>query len=104
MQDTMKNPNLQVICIDEGEESQVNNTDQTLKNHRRKLCQTKKEHTHTDTRSTHKIKQIRQDRNSSQHIQVETLNTQNKESILKTAKEKTQITYKEKSIRVTVGF
>ena len=52
----MRNPNLQVICIDEGEESQVNDTDQTLKDHRRKLCQTKEEHTQTDTRSTQNIK------------------------------------------------
>lgn len=52
----MRNPNLQVMCIDEGEESQVNGTDQTLKDHRRKLCQAKEEHTHTDTRSTQNIK------------------------------------------------
>jgi hypothetical protein len=38
------------------------------------------------------------------HIIIETLITQNKERILKAAKEKRQVTYKGKPIRITTDF
>jgi hypothetical protein len=42
-----------------------------------------------------------QSQNSPQHIIVKTLRTENKKKILKSAKEKCQITYKGKPIRLT---
>jgi hypothetical protein len=45
-----------------------------------------------------------QNRNTSRHIIIKTLNIQNKERILKAAKEKRQVTYKGKPIRITADF
>jgi superfamily II RNA helicase len=45
-----------------------------------------------------------QKRKSSCHIIVKTLNPQNKERILKTAKEKGQVTYEVRPIRITPDF
>jgi EAL domain-containing protein (putative c-di-GMP-specific phosphodiesterase class I) len=45
-----------------------------------------------------------QNRTSPQHIIVKTLITDNKKRILKAAKEKHKVTYKNKSIRITVNF
>jgi hypothetical protein len=45
-----------------------------------------------------------QNRNTPRNILIKTLSKQNKERILKTAKEKRQIIYKGKSIRITTDF
>jgi len=45
-----------------------------------------------------------QKRKSPLHITVKTPNTQNKESILKAARKKGQVTYKGKPIRITPAF
>jgi hypothetical protein len=45
-----------------------------------------------------------QKRNTSRHIIIKSLSTQNKERILKLAKEKRQVTYKGKPIRITADF
>jgi hypothetical protein len=45
-----------------------------------------------------------QKRNSSHHIIIKTPNAQNKERILKTVKEKGQVTYKGRPIRMTPDF
>jgi hypothetical protein len=45
-----------------------------------------------------------QKRNTPRHIIIKTLSTQNKEIILKAAKEKRQVTYKGKPIRITADF
>jgi hypothetical protein len=45
-----------------------------------------------------------QKRNSSHHIIVKTPNAQNKERILKAVREKGQVTYKDRSIRITPDF
>jgi hypothetical protein len=45
-----------------------------------------------------------QKRNTPRHIIIKTLSTQNKERILKAAKEKRQVTYKDKPIRITADF
>jgi hypothetical protein len=42
-----------------------------------------------------------QNTNSSQHIIAKTLSTENKKRILKEAREKYQVTYKSKSVRIT---
>jgi hypothetical protein len=43
-------------------------------------------------------------RNTHRHTIIKSLNTQNKEGILKAVKERRQITYKGKSIRMTADF
>jgi hypothetical protein len=43
-------------------------------------------------------------RNIPRHIIIEALSTQNKERILKAAKERRQVTYKGKSIRIIADF
>jgi hypothetical protein len=45
-----------------------------------------------------------QKRNTPRHIIIKTLSTQNKERILKAAKEKRQVTYKAKPIKITTDF
>jgi hypothetical protein len=45
-----------------------------------------------------------QNRNTSRHIIIKTLSTQNKEKILKATKEKRQVTYKGKPIRIIADF
>jgi hypothetical protein len=45
-----------------------------------------------------------QKRNTPRHIIIKTLSTQNKERILKAAKEKRQVTYKGKPIKITTDF
>ena len=45
-----------------------------------------------------------QKRKSSHHIIIKTLNAQNKERILKAAREKGQVTYKGRPIRITPDF
>jgi hypothetical protein len=45
-----------------------------------------------------------QKRNSSRHIIIKTPNTQNKERILKAVREKGQVTYKGRIIRITPNF
>ena len=45
-----------------------------------------------------------QKRNSSQHIMIRTTNTVNKDRILKTVREKGQVTYKSRPIRITPDF
>jgi hypothetical protein len=45
-----------------------------------------------------------QKRNSSSHIIVKTPNTQNKERIIKAVREKGQVTYKGRPIRITPDF
>jgi hypothetical protein len=45
-----------------------------------------------------------QKRNSSHHIILKTQNAQNKERILKTVREKCQVTYKGRPIRITPEF
>jgi hypothetical protein len=47
---------------------------------------------------------LHQKRNSSCHIVVKTLNAQNKERILKVVREKGQVTYKGRPIRITPDF
>jgi hypothetical protein len=45
-----------------------------------------------------------QERNSSHHIIIKTPNAQNKERILKAVREKGQVTYKGRPIRITPDF
>jgi hypothetical protein len=50
------------------------------------------------------LNRLDQKRNSSCHIIIKTPNAQNKERILKTLRERGQITYKGRPIRITQDF
>lgn len=90
----MKRPNIQSIGINEGEDSQVNVIDQIIQqDHKRKLSQTKEQHTHTATRRKQRTKEKRQARRSLPYATVKTPSTHNKESVMILHGEKTQVTY-----------
>jgi hypothetical protein len=62
-------------------------------------------HTHTHTHEANRTQnRLEQKRNSSFHIIVKIPNAQNKERILKTVREKCQITYKGRHIRIISDF
>ena len=59
------------------------------------------------TKQTNKLQntnRLDQKRNTSGHIVINTPNTQNKERILKAVRVKGQVTYKGRSIRITLDF
>jgi hypothetical protein len=73
-------------------------------NYRRKFPSPKKKrwlYIQEAYRITNKLDQKRK---SSCHIIIRTLNLQNKERILKTAREKCQVTYKDRVIRISPDF
>ena len=69
-------------------------------NHRRKLSQPKEGHTYKGTRRFQNTKQARKENVPSPHNNQK-LNMQNKDRILRTTKEKGQVTYKGRTIRIT---
>ena len=73
-------------------------------NYRRKLSIPKERDVHEHTRSLQNSKQTGQKRNSSRHIIIRTTNALNKDRILKAVREKVQVTYKGKPIRITKDF
>lgn len=96
---TMKRPNLWIIGIEEGRESQVNGIDQFFNRIREENFPKKGRH----IRSQQHHRQ-EQKRNSPQHIIAKTLNMQNKEKVLKATREKSQVTYESKPTRITADF
>jgi tRNA A37 threonylcarbamoyladenosine dehydratase len=49
-------------------------------------------------------KRLDQNRTTPQHIIIKTTSTENRERLLKSVREKKQITYKGKPIKITAGF
>jgi hypothetical protein len=105
LSNTIKRPNLRIICIEEGEEVQdkrIHNIfnkiiTENFPNLEKVLPVQGREASRTPNR-------LDQNRTSSWHIIIKTTSTENRERILKAVKEKTQITYKGKSIKLTVDF
>ena len=75
----------------------------TQQNYRGKLSQPKEEYHYESARSLQNTKQTGS-KKSTHHIIIKAQNIQNKESILRAAKEKDQVTYKGKTIRITPDF
>ena len=74
-------------------------------NHRRKLSQPKEGYPYEGTRNLQNTKQTgSKTKKSPHHIIIKTQNIQNKERILRAAKEKDQVTYKGKPIRIIPDF
>jgi hypothetical protein len=105
IQDTMRRPNLKVIGIEESKDSQlkgpVNIFNKIIEENFHNL---KKEMPINIQEAYRTPNRLDQTRNSSHHIIVKTPNALNKERILKAEREKSQVTYKGRPIRITPDF
>jgi hypothetical protein len=105
IQDTMRKGNLRIIGIEESENSQlkgpVNIFNKIIEENFPKL---KKEMPMTIQEAYRTPNRLDQKRNSYYHIIIQILNAQNKERILKAVREKGQVIYKGRPIRITPDF
>jgi hypothetical protein len=105
IQDTMRKPNLRIIGVDENKDFQlkgpVNIFNKTIEENFPNL---KKEMLMNIQEAYRTSNRLNQKRNSSCHIIIKTPNAQNKERILKAVREKGQVTYKGRPIRITQDF
>ena len=105
IQDTMRRPNLRIIGVDENEDFQLKGPanifnkiiEENFPNIKKEMPMIIQEAYRTPNR-------LDQKRNSSQHIIIRTTNALNKERILKAVREKGQVTYKGRPIRITPDF
>jgi len=105
IKDTMRRPNLRIIGIDENEDFQlkgpVNIFNKIIKENFSNL---KKEMPMNIQEAYRTPNGLDQKRNSSWHIIIKTTNALNKDRILKAAREKVQVTYTSRPIRITLDF
>ena len=101
----MKRPNLRIIGIEECEDSQlkgpVNIFNKIIGENYPNL---KKEMPMNIPEADRTPNRLDQKRNSSCHIIIRTINRLNKDRRLKTVREKCQVTYKGRPIRITPDF
>ena len=105
IQDTMKRPNLRIIGREESEDSQLKGPvnifnkiiEENFPNRKKEMPINIQEAYQTPNR-------LDQKRNSSQHIIIRTTNALNKDRILKSVREKGQVTYEGRPIRITPDF
>jgi hypothetical protein len=105
IQDTMRRPNLQIIGVDENEDFQLkgpaNITNKSIEedfpNLKKGIPMNIQEAYRTPNR-------LDQKRNFSQHIIIRITNALNKDRLLKAVREKDQVTYKGRPIRITPDF
>ncbi|KAL6038221.1 hypothetical protein STEG23_027303, partial [Scotinomys teguina] len=103
--DTMKRPNIRIIGIEEGEEYQLKGTENIFnKIIEENFPNLKKEPPIKIQEAYRTPNRLDPQKKSSHHIIIKTLNIQNKERILRAAKEKGQLTYKGRPIRITPDF
>ena len=105
IQDTMRRPNLRIIGVDENEDFQLRG----LANIFNKIIEEnvpnlKKEVPMNIQEAYRSPNRLDQKRNSFQHIIIRTTNALNKDRILKAVREKGQVTYKGRPIRITPDF
>ncbi|EAA20074.1 pORF1, partial [Plasmodium yoelii yoelii] len=105
IQDTMRRPNLRIIGVDENEDFQLKGPanifnkimEENFPNLKKEMPMIIQEAYRTPNR-------LDQKRNSSRHIIIRTTNALNKDRILKAVREKGQVTYKGRPIRITPDF
>ncbi|KAL6054958.1 hypothetical protein STEG23_030485, partial [Scotinomys teguina] len=103
--DTMKRPNIRIIGIEEGEEYQLKGMENIFnKIIEENFPNLKKEPPIKIQEAYRTPNRLDPQKKSSRHIIIKTLNIQNKERILRAAKEKGQLTYKGRPIRITPDF
>jgi hypothetical protein len=105
IQDTTRKPNIRIIGIDENEDFQLKEPanifnkfiEENFPNLKKEMPMNKQEAYRTPN-------SLDQKRNSSRHIIIRTKNAVNKGRILKAVREKGQVTYKGRPIRITPDF
>ncbi|KAL6084830.1 hypothetical protein STEG23_032879 [Scotinomys teguina] len=103
--DTMERSNIRIIGIEEGEEYQLKGTENIFnKIIEENFPNLKKEPPIKIQEAYRTPNRLDPQKKSSRHIIIKTLNIQNKERILRAAKEKGQLTYKGRPIRITPDF
>jgi hypothetical protein len=105
IQDTMRRPNLQIIGVDENEDfqfkGQTNIFNKIIKENFPNLKNDMPMNIQEAYRTPNRLDQKR---NSSRHIIIRTTNALNKKRILQAVREKGQVTYKGRPIRITPDF
>ncbi|KAL6088973.1 hypothetical protein STEG23_021130 [Scotinomys teguina] len=102
--DTMKRSNIRIIGIEEGEYQLKGMENIFNKIIEENFPNLKKEPPIKTQEAYRTPNRLDPQKNSSHHIIIKTLNIQNKERILRAAKEKGQLTYKGRPIRITPYF
>jgi hypothetical protein len=101
----VKRPNLRIIGIEEDEDSQLKRPENVFnKIIEENFPNLNKEMTIKVRKAHRTSNKWDQKRKSSCHIIIKTLNAESKERILKAAREKGQVTYKGRPIRITPDF
>jgi hypothetical protein len=105
IQDTMRKPNLRKIGVDENEDFQLKGTANIFNKIIEENFPNLKKDMHMNIQEDYRTpKRLDQKRNSSRHIIIRTTNALNKDRILKAVKEKDQVIYKGRPIRITPDF
>jgi hypothetical protein len=105
VQDTMRRPNLRIIGVHKKKDFQLKGSanifNKIIEEHFPNL---KKEMPMNIQETYRTPKELDQKINSSRHTIIRTTNTLNKDRILKAVREKRQVTYKGRPIRITLDF
>jgi hypothetical protein len=97
LRDSIKRPNLRIMGIKEGEEVQAKKTHNIFNKRIENFPIQVQQASRTPNR-------LDQNRTSPWHIIIKTTSTENRERILETVREKKQIIYKGKPIKITANF
>ena len=101
----MRRPNQRIIGIEKSEDPQLKGPVNIFNKIIEENFPNLKKEMPMNIQGAHRIpNSLDQKRNSSHHIIVKTPNAQNKERILKAVREKGQVTYKGRPIRITTDF
>jgi hypothetical protein len=100
----MRRPNLRIIDIEENEDSQLKGPVNIFNKIIENFPNLKKEMPMSIQETYRTPNRLDQKRNSFHHIIIKTLNALNKERILKAVREKGQVTYKGRPIRIIPDF
>ena len=105
IQDTMRRPNLRIIGIDESEDLQLKGPANVFNKIMEENSPNLKKEMPMNIQEAYRTpNRLDQNRNTSRHIIIKTPNVLNKERILKAVREKGQVTYKGRPIRITPDF
>ena len=105
MWDTIQKPNLRIIGVEEGEELQIKGPENIFNKIIEENFPNLKNDIHMKVQEAYRTpNRLDQKIPSPRHIIIKTQNIQIKERILRAAKEKGQVTYKGKPIRLTPDF
>jgi hypothetical protein len=103
--DTMRRPNLWIIGVDENEDFQIKEPENIFnKIIKENFPNLKKEMPMNIQETDRTPNRLEQKRHSSRYIIIRTTNALNKNRLLKAVREKGQVTYKGKPIRITRDF